>query len=115
MGLVVPILPAYAAALGASASLVGLLLAGSGVARLVVALPAVWLAGRVGHRWLLVASPAITAPAAVLCALAAGFWSLALFCMVEHAAAAQDAWERTLAFFREHLGAAAPRAGYSHG
>ena len=82
-----PVLPAYAQSLGASATLVGLLLASFGVTRLFVSLPASWLAGRVGHRRLLVGSPLITAPAAALCAAAGGFWVLALFCIVEGAAA----------------------------
>lgn len=88
MGMLAPVLPAYAQSLGASATLVGLLLASFGVTRLFVSMPASWLAGRVGHRRLLVGSPLITAPAAALCAAAGGFWVLALFCIVEGAAAA---------------------------
>lgn len=88
MGMLAPVLPAYAQSLGASATLVGLLLASFGVTRLVVSLPAAWLAGRVGHRRLLVGSPLLTAPAAALCAVAGGFWALAAFCVVEGAAAA---------------------------
>lgn len=88
MGMLAPVLPAYAQSLGASATLVGLLLASFGVTRLLVSLPAAWLARRVGHRQLLVASPLMTAPAAALCAAAGGFWALALFCVVEGAATA---------------------------
>lgn len=87
MGMVVPILPSYAVSLGATATLVGLLLAAFAATRLLVALPAAWLAGQVGHRWLLVASPAVTVPAALLCAAAGGFWTLAVFCVVEGAMA----------------------------
>ena len=88
MGMLVPVLPGYARSLGASAFQIGLLLASFGLARLLVSLPATWLAARLGERWLLVGSPALIAPAAVLCALAGGFWPLALFCVVEGAAAA---------------------------
>ena len=88
MGLLVPILPAYASALGAGPALVGPLLAGFGLTRLVVALPAVWLAGRVGRRRLLAGSPTVIAPVAALCAVSLGFWPLALFCLVEGGAAA---------------------------
>lgn len=57
-------------------------------ARLLAALPAAWLARRLGSRRLLVGSPALTAPVAALCALPGGLWALALFCLVEGAAAA---------------------------
>ena len=101
MGLLAPILPAYAESLGASATLVGLLLASFGIARLVVSLPAAWLAGRLGHRKLLVGSPAVMAPMAALCAAAGGFWALALFCLVEGAAAAVYATIGTAAVVSE--------------
>ena len=87
MGMVVPILPSYAASLGATETLVGLLIAAFAATRLLVALPAAWLAGRIGHRRVLVGSPAITVPAALLCAAAGGFWTLGLFCVVEGALA----------------------------
>ncbi len=83
MGLLVPILPAYALSLGASATLVGLLLSGFGIMRLAVSLPSAWLARRVGLRRILVTSPALTAPAAAACALVWGFWPLAVFCLIE--------------------------------
>jgi len=88
MGLLGPVLPAYALSLGASAALVGLLLSGFGVARLVVSLSATWLVHHVGYRRLLVGSPTLIAPAALLCAVVGGFWGLALFCLIEGAAAA---------------------------
>ncbi len=88
MSMLIPVLPAYARSLGASATLVGLLLASFGVTRLLVTLPSTWFAGRMGVERMLVGSPAIIAPAAVLCAVAGGFWPLALFCTVEGAAAA---------------------------
>lgn len=88
MGLLVPILPAYASSLGAGPALVGLLLAGFGLTRLLVALPAAWLARRTGRRRLLVGSPAVIAAAAALCAAVFGFWPLALFCLVEGGTAA---------------------------
>lgn len=88
MGLLAPILPGYAESLGASATLIGLLLAGFGVTRLLVGLPSAWLARRWGRRGLLIGSPAVTAPVAALCAAAGGFWALAAFCLVEGAAAA---------------------------
>ncbi len=87
MGLIIPVLPFYARSLGASATLVGLLLASFGVTRLLVNLPATWLARRVGYRRLLITSPAIAAPLAVVCALTGGFWVLALFCVMEGALA----------------------------
>ena len=87
MGLLVPILPSYAQSLGGTASLVGLLIASFAVARLLVSLPATWLAQRIGHRRLLIGTPAIMVPAAALCGFAGGFWTLAFFCVVEGAAA----------------------------
>ncbi len=83
MGLIIPVLPLYARSMGASATLVGLLLASFGLTRLLVNLPATWLARRVGYRRLLIYSPAIAAPLAVVCALTGGFWVLALFCIME--------------------------------
>ncbi len=88
MNMLIPVLPAYARSLGASATLVGLLLASFGITRLLVTLPSTWFADRVGVERMLVGSPAIITPIAVLCALAGGFWPLALFCTVEGAAAA---------------------------
>ena len=87
MGLLAAVLPAYAQSLGASAALVGLLLASFGIARLLASLPAAWLARRVGERRMLVGSPAIIAPIAALCALPGGLWALALLCTAEGAAA----------------------------
>ena len=91
MGMIVPILPSYAASLGGTATLVGLLIAAFAATRLLVALPAAWLATRVGHRRLLVTGPAVTVPAALLCAAAGGFWTLATFCVVEGAMAGSSA------------------------
>ncbi len=95
MGLVVPILPSYAESLGGTATLVGLLIAAFAATRLLVALPAAWLATRIGHRRLLVTGPAVTVPAALLCAVAGGFWTLAAFCMVEGAMAGSSATAST--------------------
>src|SRR5581483_10901404 len=86
MGLLAPVLPSYAQSLGASATLVGLLLASFGITRLLMGLLAAGFARWVGYRRLLVGSPAIIAPVATLCALVGGFWALALFCLVEGAA-----------------------------
>lgn len=69
--------------MGARATLVGLLLASFGVTRLLVNLPATWLARRVSYRRLLITSPAIASPLAVVCALTGGFWVLTLFCIME--------------------------------
>ena len=88
MGLLAPVLPSYAQSLGASATLVGLLLASFGITRVLMGLLAPWFARRVGQHRLLVGSPAFTAPVAALCALVGGFWALALFCLLEGAAAA---------------------------
>lgn len=87
MGLIVPVLPSYAESLGGTATLVGLLIAAFAATRLLVTLPAAWLATRFGHRRLLVAGPAVTVPAALLCAASGGFWTLAVFCVVEGAMA----------------------------
>lgn len=79
MRLLVPVLPAYATSLGASGAEVGLLLASLGFARVVISLPAAWLAQCAGYRRLLITSPAVTVPAAVFCLLeggAAGTYSL---------------------------------------
>ena len=109
MGLLVPVLPAYATSLGANGTEVGLLLASLGFARLLISLPAAWLAQREGYRRLLIASPAVTVPAALLCALAGGFWMLAVFCLLEGAAAGTYA----LAGTATTMSAAARRRGRS--
>jgi predicted MFS family arabinose efflux permease len=87
MGMLVPILPAYASRLGAGPGQVGLLLAASAFAGIVLAVPAAAAATRVGPNRLLIASPLLAAPASVLCGLISAFWSLALFCVVEGALA----------------------------
>lgn len=83
MGLPIPVLPAYAEALGASATRVGLLLAGSAVAGIVVTLPAAAVAGLVGRGRVLVATAAVTALSSIWCGLAGSFGTLAVFCLVE--------------------------------
>lgn len=105
MGMLVPVLPRYAESLGASATLVGLLLAGFGVARLLVTLPAVWLGRRLGQRRVLVGSSVLTVPFAALCAVALGFWPLAVFCLAEGVLAATYAAVGTVAV----VGDASPR------
>ena len=112
MGLVTPVLPAYAASLGASAALIGLFLASFGFTRLLVGLPTGWLARRLGYRALLVGSPALIVPASVLCAVAGNFWSLALFCTAEGAAAAVYGTVSTAALAGENRGAGRSLALY---
>lgn len=85
MGMLVPILPGYAASLGAGPGQVGILLAASTFAGIVLAVPAAVTAARVGHRRLLIATPLLAAPASALCGLISAFWSLAVFCIAEGA------------------------------
>ena len=73
LGLLGPGLPAYAQSRGSSTTLVGLLLTGLGVARLLVSLPAAWIARHGGDRRLLVGGPAVIVPTALLCAAVGGF------------------------------------------
>lgn len=61
MGLIIPVLPLYARSLGASITLVELLLASLGATSLLANLPAIWFPRRVGDRRLLIYSPAIAA------------------------------------------------------
>lgn len=101
MGLLAPVLPLYAQSLGASPALVGLFLASFGFTRLFIALPAGWLANLLGYRFVLIISLFFIALASLLCAISGNFWSLALFCMIEGAAATVYATAGTAALVIE--------------
>ncbi len=72
-GIVSPVLPLYAQSFGVSLSLVGLLVAGFGIARLLANLPAGILAGRLGRRRVLFFGAAVSAVGGILSGLAASF------------------------------------------
>lgn len=88
MGLIAPVLPGYARSLGGTAALVGLLLAGSGIGRLLATLLTGWMGEHVGHGRLLVGAPALSAGAAVVCATTGSAPALAVFCLAEGLGAA---------------------------
>jgi MFS family permease len=72
-GIVSPVLPLYAQSFGVSLSLVGLLVAGFGIARLLANLPAGILAGRLGRRRVLFLGAVVSALGGVLSGLAGSF------------------------------------------
>jgi len=75
-GIVSPVLPLYAQSFGVSLSLVGLLVAGFGIARLLANLPAGILAGRLGRRRVLFLGAVISTFGGLLSGLAATFEQL---------------------------------------
>jgi DHA1 family multidrug resistance protein-like MFS transporter len=72
-GIVSPVLPLYAQSFGVSLSLVGLLVAGFGIARLLANLPAGILAGRLGRRRVLFLGAVVSTLGGVLSGLAGSF------------------------------------------
>ncbi|MFC1952158.1 MFS transporter [Chloroflexota bacterium] len=83
MGLVSPILPQYARSFGVSITMVGLLITGFGVARLIVNIPVAGVADRWGRRFLLIAGPLLQAVASVACGLAGQYWQLLVFRVIQ--------------------------------
>jgi DHA1 family multidrug resistance protein-like MFS transporter len=83
MGLVSPILPQYARSFGVSITMVGLLITGFGVARIVVDIPVAGLTERWGRRSLLIAGPLIQAVGSVACGLASNYWQLLAFRFIQ--------------------------------
>jgi len=75
-GIVSPVLPLYAQSFGVSLSLVGLLVAGFGIARLLANLPAGILASRLGRRQVLFFGSLVSTLGGLLSALAASFEQL---------------------------------------
>lgn len=75
-GIVSPVLPLYAQSFGVSLSLVGLLVAGFGIARLLANLPAGILAGRLGRRRVLFLGSVISTFGGLLSGLATTFEQL---------------------------------------
>ncbi len=75
-GIVSPVLPLYAQSFGVSLSLVGLLVAGFGIARLLANLPAGILASRLGRRQVLFLGSLVSTLGGLLSALAASFEQL---------------------------------------
>ncbi len=72
-GIVSPVLPLYAQGFGVSLSLVGLLVAGFGIARLLANLPAGVLAGQLGRRRVLFLGALISTLGGILSGLAGSF------------------------------------------
>ena len=72
-GIVSPVLPLYAQSFGVSLSLVGLLVAGFGIARLLANLPAGILAGQLGRRRVLFLGAVVSTLGGVLSGLAGSF------------------------------------------
>jgi len=83
MGLISPMLPQFAQTFGVSVTMVGLLITGFGVARIVTAIPSGKLAGRVGRRPLIVAGPVVLAVGSAACGMAASYWQLFAFYFVQ--------------------------------
>lgn len=79
IGLVAPILPQYGESFGVSNTMVGLLITGFGVARLLADIPAGRLAQTLGRRPVLIIGPIILAVASLGCGFATTFWQLVLF------------------------------------
>ena len=83
MGLVGPTLPQFARGFGVSIAMVGLVITGFGVARIMVAIPAGRIAGRFGRRPVVIAGPLILVVGSIGCALAHNFWELLAFRFVQ--------------------------------
>jgi len=83
IGLVSPVLPQYARTFGGSITMVGLLIATFGIARLVVDIPAGRLTDWVGRRAVLIAGPLIQAMGSVASGLAGSYWQLLAFRLVQ--------------------------------
>ncbi|MBI2832086.1 MAG: MFS transporter [Chloroflexi bacterium] len=79
MGLISPILPLYGQSFGVSITMVGLLITGFGVARILVDIPAAGLTEKFGRRPILIAGPVIQIIASLGCGLATSFWQLLAF------------------------------------
>jgi MFS family permease len=88
MGLTMPVLPLYAARLGATLAVVGLVVGAFGLSRFLLDLPAGFLAGRLGPRFLLLAGPLFIAAAATTAYLATSPWILGASRLLEGAGSA---------------------------
>ncbi|MEE8472191.1 MAG: MFS transporter, partial [Dehalococcoidia bacterium] len=88
MGLIAPILPKLAQSLGASSTMVGVIIATRGVGRLLTDLPTGRLADRKGRRWLVVGAPGLVIVGALASALATSVWQLFAFRVVQAAGTA---------------------------
>jgi MFS family permease len=88
MGFIAPILPKLAQSLGASSTMVGIIISTRGVSRLLTDLPTGRLADRKGRRWLVVGAPGLVIAGAVASALATSVWQLFVFRVVQAAGTA---------------------------
>lgn len=79
IGIVSPILPHYARSFGVNIAMVGLLITGFGVARILVDIPAGRLVEVLGRRPMLIAGPALLGGASFFCALAKTYPQLLFF------------------------------------
>ncbi|MDA8335372.1 MAG: MFS transporter [Peptococcaceae bacterium] len=75
-GLTTPVLPLFAGSLGAGIALTGIIVGAIGVSRTLTDVPAGYLATMVNRRLLLSLSPLLVGLAAVLAAIAPGYWLL---------------------------------------
>lgn len=83
MGVVSPILPQYAQSFGVSITMVGLLITGFGVARMVVDIPVAGLTERFGRRYVIIAGTIIQAIGSLACGLAGNYWQLLIFRIIQ--------------------------------
>ncbi len=79
LGIVSPVLPLYARSFGVGAAMVGLLVTGFGVARIIANIPVGTLTERLGRKPLLFAGPIITCVSALMSGLAQRFEVLLIF------------------------------------
>ncbi len=77
-GVITPILPIYAQSFGVSILMIGVLVASFGVARMIMDIPAGWLAEHLGRRRMLIAGALIAAASSLGMGLVTQFWHLVL-------------------------------------
>lgn len=79
LGIVSPVLPLYAKSFGVGAAMVGMLITGFGIARIIANIPVGTLTERIGRKPLLFAGPLITCVSALMSGLAQRFEMLLIF------------------------------------
>jgi DHA1 family multidrug resistance protein-like MFS transporter len=83
MGVISPILPQYAQSFGVNITMVGLLISGFGVARIIIDIPAASMTDRFGRRNVIIAGTVLQAVSSLGCGLAANYWQLLSFRLVQ--------------------------------
>lgn len=83
MGVISPILPQYAQTFGVNITMVGMLITGFGLARIFVDIPAASMTEKFGRRPVLIAGTIIQTLSSLGCALAANYWQLLVFRVVQ--------------------------------